>query len=250
VGNLEVYWTADGSPSLTFEKILQGPEKNSQEGYVEKMHHSQGAWSETKYIYQTALERALSQAPKELRVLSLGLGLGYNEVMSAGLELSQPQTQMEIFSFESLPELQKNFLDYLGKGSSELFSECYEWIFENLSAEFDLRSDELRKHCLQKYESGKLHLLNAFPESLPKNQTYEVILYDAFSNKMNPELWTEDFLQGTLSEIASSDCILTTYAATGALKRSLKSLGFSKLERPGFAGKRDSSFYVRGVFAE
>ena len=65
--------TADGSPSLSIE---------DSSGYVEKMHHAAGAMSESIYIYGEAVQKVLDRR-WPLRVLSVGLGLGYNELITA-----------------------------------------------------------------------------------------------------------------------------------------------------------------------
>ncbi len=69
--------TDDGSPSV---RLGQG------EGSSEAMHNLRGAFTETLYIYGHAIDLALA-SNFEPRVLSLGLGLGYVETLSAGLAL-------------------------------------------------------------------------------------------------------------------------------------------------------------------
>lgn len=235
---LDVYITKDGSPTLIFNKG----------DYAEKMHHSEGAWAETLYIYLPALEAAFQL--KQPRIMSLGLGLGYNELMACAFEMKHsPHSPALIHSFELLPILREEFKSFVESGTCKNYSSCYEKVMDLVASEFGLSAEELRQFASNKIGKRELLLLEAFPQALPKGQTYNGLLYDAFSNKMNPELWTEGFLKQTLDQICEKDCVLTTYAATGALKRSLLSLGFKKILRPGFSGKRDSSFYVRGELA-
>ena len=54
------------------------------EGASEAMHSLRGAFSETDYIYGEALRAALTRG-WPLNVLSMGLGLGYVELLSAAL---------------------------------------------------------------------------------------------------------------------------------------------------------------------
>jgi hypothetical protein len=235
---LEVYWTADGSPTLIVK---------TEDGYQEKMHHSGGAWTETLYIYHPVLKAVSGLS--EAHLLSLGLGLGYNELMSCAHELTQKgNTRFILHSFELLDELREDFSIFLREGSSPLYGEFYRKILSLIAEEFHLEPESLRTFAAKKLKEESLLLLGPFPESLPKDFRYHGFFYDAFSNKMDPHLWTEEFLQTTLDRISANDCILSTYAATGALKRSLRALGFTKILRPGFAGKRDSSLYVRGRF--
>ncbi|MEO0336841.1 MAG: hypothetical protein AAF202_10620, partial [Pseudomonadota bacterium] len=69
--------TKDGSPTLEI----------TVEGVNENMHNFHGAFSETDYIYGEALRWALASPVPTLRVLSVGLGLGYNEIMTAAWSL-------------------------------------------------------------------------------------------------------------------------------------------------------------------
>ena len=96
-------------------------------------------------------------------------------------------------------------------------------------------------------------LLRSFPfdfrmaldqNSLPREK-YDCVLYDAFSSKSTPELWSEDFLSSFLDGLGE-DCVFTTYASTGALKRALKKIDFQIVPRKGFLGRRESTLAVRG----
>jgi hypothetical protein len=80
LGQFFVVETADGSLTACF-------------GEGETMHSLRGAFNETVYIYGTALDRARSAATRSSqlsfspRTLSLGLGLGYVEILSAAYAL-------------------------------------------------------------------------------------------------------------------------------------------------------------------
>lgn len=234
---LEVYITKDGSPTLIFRK---------DDSYMEKMHHSGGAWTETLYIYYPAVEKAFSHpAP---RLLSLGLGLGYNELMICAHELKNQCQPSLIHSFEIEPLLQKEFMGFLKGQPSSLLDGCHSLVLDGVSKHFQLPAGELRDFVSDKISRKELLLLGPYPESCPKDQKYEAILYDAFSSKMNPQLWSEPFLKSQFQNLCASDCVFATYAATGALKRALLSLNFTRVPRSGFSGKRDASFYLRGDF--
>ncbi|NJL25980.1 MAG: hypothetical protein HC902_12985 [Calothrix sp. SM1_5_4] len=75
--SIEVLTTKDGSPTLAFRR---------EDGYVEKMHHADGAVSESFYIYGEALEicRRNIGPGEPVRAISVGLGLGYNELIAIG----------------------------------------------------------------------------------------------------------------------------------------------------------------------
>jgi hypothetical protein len=120
--------TEDGSPTVS---ISSSPTPS------EKMHHSAGAFSESIAIYLstvdlaavelaavegTAVELAAEElsAPKstqaqnpKLRILSIGLGLGYNEILITAYSLKHNLSDVTLESFESDPFLKDTFLSWI-----------------------------------------------------------------------------------------------------------------------------------------
>jgi tRNA U34 5-methylaminomethyl-2-thiouridine-forming methyltransferase MnmC len=92
---------------------------------------------------------------------------------------------------------------------------------------------------------GQLELRSTFPADSDGVQGCNCIFYDAFSKKMDPQLWNETELQNILAKLTAPKCVLASYAATGALNRVLKNLGFHLTGRPGFEGKRESTLAER-----
>lgn len=86
--------TKDGSPTAFFD--LEGSD-----GYQnEKMHHSAGAFQETIYVYGPALQWAFANIEKP-RILSLGTGIAYNEIISAAFSILFEQ-DFQIVSYEKI----------------------------------------------------------------------------------------------------------------------------------------------------
>lgn len=213
------------------------------------MHHSGGAWSETLYIYLPAMRFAAESG--HMHIMSLGLGLAYNEIISSALhfKLLNPgkasMKSIKIVSFEVLDTLRESFKSYVLQEKSTYLTPCYEDILQRACAHFELKPLEFRDHLKHLFQERQLELRGPFPMDLQDHDTFNCFLYDAFSNKMSPSLWDEEFLKTTIGRLASKDCVFSTYAATGTIKRAMKFLNFTKQPRPGFAGKRDSSFYTR-----
>jgi hypothetical protein len=225
----EIIWTQDTSPSLRQDEC---------------MHHRAGAYSETQYIYGEAIRKALKLSPNQLSALVVGLGLGYIELLVMGeyLKHSPKNTcSFRLVSFETDVFLKESFLMWLKESLAEdhpLFI-VFEKIGELISILYPLKkikSALLEAHALQTW--SLLAELNY--TTIPKDQ-FSVILYDAFSGKSTPELWTEEFLKTFLMQTSFHPCVFSTYACTGVLKRNLKAVGYQVEVRPGFAGKRDST---------
>ncbi len=227
IGSFSVILTGDGSPSLR--------------GDSEPMHHLGGAYSETQYIYGEALRRLLLWSElKKWRVLVVGLGLGYIELMAMAEALKNDKP-VQILSYEVMPELVEAFLGWLqGKESEPVYDRLYEFYLK------DYPGLNLKAALLTAYESGLWQIRGALnPESLP-NEPYQCLLFDAFSGKSTPDLWTEDFLKQFLKQTVCDQAIFSTYACTGTLRRTLQEAHFKVEKRVGFLGKRNSTIATFG----
>lgn len=224
--------TQDGSPTL---RMTEGGES---------MHHSAGAALETQFIYKTPIEWAL----KHLDTCNLhvvGLGLGYIEI-SWAIELIKARkfkkNESILSSFEIEASLIEDFLAWLSQKDGN--ASVYDLICKHLDSEVPI--SEIKKILLKNFEqiSIKGNLLAHYKEAPKAN----VICFDAFSSKTTQDLWGADFLDSYIKACAQEDCVFTTYACTGVLKRILKDNGFEMIPRFRFKGWRDSTFAVRGVF--
>lgn len=220
--------TEDGSPTLRL------PEDG------ESMHHSGGAAAETEYIYKSVIEEALKRLP-DLKVVVVGLGLGYIEISWAIACLKQnKKLQSSFISFEVDKDLQKNFLNWLESNEAQIYDDVCKALDAGVSIE--KIKELIKKNLVINQIRGDL------AAEFPRDNSCHLICFDAFSKKTSEQLWKENFLNEFLQLACHENCILTTYACTGALKRTLKHNGFQLLERNRFKGKRDSTLAVRGVF--
>jgi Uncharacterized conserved protein, COG4121 len=73
------------------------------------------------------------------------------------------------------------------------------------------------------------------------------ILFDAYSSKTSQELWQEDYLTKLLEYYSAEQCLFVTYASTGRLKRALKVAHFTLHYRPGFQGKKESTWATKNL---
>jgi hypothetical protein len=232
----ELEITGDGSPTLRSER-----------GQGESMHHSGGAFSETLQIYGSVLKEAFERV-KKVGVLSVGLGLGYNELLVSALDLSHPGSDVRLRSFETDPFLTQHFVDFLNDQLPEgEIKENYEIITDLWAKNFNLQSENIRKNLLYLMNEKKFRLEGDYSK-VDQHEKMNVILYDAYSSKTSQELWSEEFLKSSLADWAAEDCILATYACTGPLKRALLANQFQFVKKDGFFGKRNSTQGRRGVF--
>jgi tRNA U34 5-methylaminomethyl-2-thiouridine-forming methyltransferase MnmC len=229
---LEICRTGDGSPTISYKRA---------DGHTEKMHHSGGALTESLYIYHYGLTLALNEGCPP-HVVSLGLGLGYNELIALAEFQRRDQPAFQIWSFEADEYLRAQFAEWL-QGRSGEFGAIYDEIAASIEAHFKI--ENLKAAASEHFRNRSLQLRGSYPADAGGVKDAGVFFFDAFSNKMSPELWREPDMRETLAQLLSPHAVLCTYAATGALNRVLKQLEFSLLDRPGFQGKRESTLAIR-----
>ena len=213
------------------------------------MHSLRGAFSETAYIYgEGNLWARQNFISDQIKVFSLGLGLGYVEILSAAHALAAGASIAGV-SYEADLDLIAAFRAWLGAQSSPgvVPFEIYDDILQRTAKQLNLPPEQIRRGLAAAIETKAWRLHEALkPDSVfDEARNCHVIAFDAFSRKTTPELWTREFLDRFLSEVPAPQCVLSTYACTGDLKRALRQAGFNLQIRPGFAAKRDSTFATR-----
>lgn len=223
--------TADGSFSLQL-----------QDGHhQELMHHRQGALTETRYIYGRLIDQIFARNLSSSSFVSVGLGLGYNELLVAETFLSK---EFCLYSYEKDQNLVNFFLQALGILPTSKEFQDLEPLYQHL---FSLFKPQVKERLVIAYQQKKWLIqgaLQAGQECPPS--TVQGYLWDAFSRKTSPDLWAEEFLIDWIGQSADPQVSgLTTYACNGPLKRALKTLGFTIQELPGLQGKRLSTMAWR-----
>ncbi len=238
--------TMDGSPTL---RLLDQPQTDSSR--AESMHHSGGAFSESVYIYGEIIDlgmKKLRSNVQPLHILSVGLGLGYNELLVAAYALKHNlQSSIQIASFEIVEGLKSAFLDYCEQ--KELSSEVqgtYDLMLNYYENHFDLKKETLLSLLADLYKNKKWIIHSDFSLYNEKSE-FHVLLYDAFSGKTNQELWTEDFLSQKLELISAEQAIFATYACRASLKKALQKSNYDIVIKDGFQGKRNCTQAHRGT---
>lgn len=245
--------TTDGSFSLRYR------EHSSPSDWTEPMHSSKGAWAETLHVYEPALRESLSRRPEDgcWRVASVGLGLGYNEILCAALALRSqisPQNIM-ISSFESQPALQQAFLATFTKTSTldekipAPLSTAQNVLLNLVCQHTGVPRDSLLGYIKNLCQLGSLKLHGALTTAsisrTALTQKNACVLFDAFSPDSSPDLWDEGLLNALIENLCAPQCIFASYASRNILKKSLRKHGFMVHKKSGFAGKRELTFASR-----
>lgn len=224
----EIVITKDGSPSLAFFK----------DGFSQMMHSSQGAFSETEFVYGKALDMAFENF-HSLQILSVGLGFGYVEISAVTRRKMQP---LQITSYEKDKTLRQYWLDFINDRPS-IFTESYKKIFSLYSEKYQIDSLDIKNF----FKTDLFVLRDDLQISQPPKEKFNCILFDPFCSKFSPEFWSEADLTHFIQAVSAEQCVFSTYAATGALTRSLKAAGFKKIKNKGFAGKREFTLAIKNI---
>ena len=198
---------------------------NSDEHY----HSMHGALQESTHVY---IQNGLLQIQKSsVRILEIGLGTGLNCLLTYDTFLkSEHMHLIEYTAVEAHPVdpdiiVELGYHNQIKSIDSEKFLKQLHTSPANTTFEAATNF-----YCL-------LYHRKIEEITLPKNE-YDLVYFDAFGPRTQPEMWSEEILQKMFDSIDSGGMLLT-YCAKGSVKRSLKSIGFLVESLPGPPGKRE-----------
>lgn len=195
----------------------------------ETYHSRNGAVSEAQHVF---LNEGMARTKGNISILEIGFGTGLNAMLTAQNAVAMDR---KIF-YHTLEPFQVPFdlIERIGYGEllkdADLFSELHnaEWETKvNINDHFSIRKTTQKIEYIQLIEN-----------------TYDVIYFDAFAPKKQPELWNE-YIFTKLYNALKPEGVLTTYSAAGQLKRDLKSAGFTLIHPPGANGKREMTVALK-----
>lgn len=206
--------TADGSATLHI------PE------WQEQYHSMHGAIRESQHVF---LKNGLSVCPANpLHILEMGFGTGLNALLTclalAGTDRQVSYTALEAFPLATDEWRALNYPSLLGESEADgVFRRLHEcpWTeFRQVRPGFALR----------KIQVDFLDFVAL--------ERYDLIYFDAFGARVQPELWTEAMF-ANMYKAAAPGGILVTYAAKGSARRAMLAAGFEVERLPGPPGKRE-----------
>ena len=178
--------------------------------YNECYHSSEGALKETFYKHVSIMkDLAQNIKEKEIRILDICFGLGYNTFVSI---LNKPKNKkLKIFSPEIDLDLIKSLRDFK-----------YPKEFEKIKHIID----EISKNLYYKDEEIEIKVANIDAREYIKNlENIHFVYQDAFSPKVNSELWTIEYFSD-LKNILNENGVITTYSVATPVRCALYKLGF------------------------
>lgn len=214
--------TADGSHTLYVPDL------------DESYHSVHGAIQEAIHVYINAGYNYF-KTNNELNVLEVGFGTGlntlltYRETFKDARRVNYTSIDAYPLAYESIEQL--NYLDELKSNLQE-----QEFFFQIHQAKWNSFTEINKLFSLEK--------LNLLLEDFNVKNKFDVIYFDAFGPRVQPELWKVDILT-KMYEALVDEGILVTYCAKGSVKRALKEVGFTVDSIPGPPGKREMTRAIK-----
>ncbi|MBC2839898.1 tRNA (5-methylaminomethyl-2-thiouridine)(34)-methyltransferase MnmD [Robiginitalea sp. SC105] len=214
--------TSDGS------RTIQIPQ------WQEQYHSMHGALQESRHVF---IRHGLSlYADRKLRVLEMGFGTGLNALISL-LEAPKLGLVLEYTALEAYPVTQQEWqaLDYGGLFEDDAARDHFQKLHQ---ADWEKPSAVTPWFTLCKVQADLL--------GFSEEDAYDLVYFDAFGARVQPELWTEAVF-GSMFRALGGGGRLVTYAAKGSVRRAMQACGFTVERLPGPPGKREMLRAVKPV---
>lgn len=212
--------------SLTLLRTGDGSHTLLQQRLDEPYHSRRGAVAESTHVYiKAGLERA-TQDP--VRILEVGLGTGLN-VLLTWIRCLEGKCRVVYTALEPFP---------LDRTCLERLAHAEELAWPGLHQPF-LRLMTSPEGQWTEAEAGfRFRWLNTSALDLDEAACYDLVYFDAFAPRKQPELWTQEVFRRMRSALIPGGA-LVTYCAKGAVRRAMEAAGFRVERLPGPPGKRE-----------
>ncbi|AMC10804.1 SAM-dependent methyltransferase [Lutibacter profundi] len=192
----------------------------------EQYHSKYGAIQEAKHVF---IKNGLSLFSNDvISILEIGFGTGLNSFVTF-LECERRDLTVDYVGVEAYPILTKEIeqLNYVSALKADNFSAIFAKMHQQ---EWELKNTISEKFSLTKRKQ--------FFNEITDDNCYNLIYFDAFGARVQPELWTEDIFKIMYKALRKGG-VLVTYSAKGSVRRAMQSVGFVVERLAGPPGKRE-----------
>lgn len=215
----EILITSDGSTTIHL------PDWN------EQYHSKHGAIQEAKHVF---IKNGLNVVKLDkISVLEIGFGTGLN----CFITFLETEKQIDYVGIEAYPVNSEeiNKLNYI----QELQAENKAGFFDTIhTISWEEKHRISSSFCLTKRKQ--------FFKDISDKNAFDLIYFDAFGARVQPELWTEKIFKKMFDALKPNG-ILVTYSAKGSVRRAMLAVGFSVERLQGPPGKREMLRAIKKV---
>lgn len=210
----KVIITSDGSTTLHIP------------AWNEQYHSKHGAIQEAYHVFIKMGLQAMEK--EEIDILEIGFGTGLNAFITL-LEAEKLNKVIHYTGVEAYPIKEDELLrlNYV----SELDT-------RNLAHKFEEMHLSPWEEDLKISKNFTLYKRQMFIHNVSDRQAFDLIYFDAFGARVQPELWTEKIF-ARMYEALRDQGILVTYSAKGSVRRAMEAVGFEVERLEGPPGKRE-----------
>lgn len=206
--------TADGSTTIHI------PE------WDEQYHSKHGAIQEAKHVF---IKNGLSLfSDQDVSILEIGFGTGLNCFITF-LEGPKKNLNIDYVGVEAYPVVSEEVekMNYVNQLDASKFSAVFNQIHQQ---EWEVKSNISPNFSLLKRKQ--------FFKDINDENKFDLIYFDAFGARVQPELWTEEIFEKMYKSLKAGG-VLVTYSAKGSVRRAMLTVGFLVEKLPGPPGKRE-----------
>lgn len=213
----EIINTGDGSTTIHL------PEWN------EQYHSKHGAIQEARHVFiQMGLEYVLKVKSEKIDLLEIGFGTGLNALVTwqaikdGNISINYTGVEAYPVALEEVRGL--NFASEIKEMEApRIFEAMHQCSWESLN-------EITPFFTLIKQQK--------FFQDIQDENQYDLIYFDAFGARVQPDLWTREIFQKMFTALKAGG-VLVTYAAKGSVRRAMLEVGFLVEKLPGPPGKRE-----------
>jgi tRNA U34 5-methylaminomethyl-2-thiouridine-forming methyltransferase MnmC len=249
----EIQPTGDGSHTLYSHRFGQ------------QYHDTNGAIDESRHVFfeNSGLMERLRRH-EEVHILEMGFGTGLNLLLVAdALQHTGSRSQVLYTSIEGYPispatASQLNYQEYLrlppfNLQSSTLLSSTLQSLPSNMGERFFAPTDLSslfsailpgNNSCMITEQLELALFIGVFADFQFPSRPIDIIFFDAFSPKANPELWTSAVFRA-LYEHAHPGAVMSTYCAAVSARAAMCHAGWHVARGPGFKTRREMTIASR-----
>lgn len=226
----EIVITGDGSTTIHLSEWDE--QYHSKHGAIQEayhvfikhgLHHFISKLKNNSNVSSSAVEKS-----QNISILEIGFGTGLNTFITL-LEAEKLKLHIEYCGVEgypvSLDEITQ--LNYV----KQLKSDKKAHVFEKLHSVSWEEKHEMTPQFLLTKQQKLFH-------QIEDENEYNIIYFDAFGARVQPELWTEAIFK-KMFDALNENGVLITYSAKGSVRRAMQAVGFTVERLPGPPGKRE-----------
>ena len=223
----KIITTSDGSKTIQIEDWNE--QYHSIHGAIQEANHvflKHGLLFYSETIRHAERSRSANTC-NSINILEIGFGTGLNAFLTL-IESEKLNQAIDYVGVEAYPvqfeEIEQ--LNYV-----ELISQKHADVFEKMHAiSWDVEHRITSDFQLEKQQK--------FFNDIKAEATFDIIYFDAFGARVQPDLWTEDIFK-IMFKALKANGVLVTYSAKGSVRRAMQAAGFTVERLPGPPGKRE-----------